>query len=224
MENKLIKILLVDDEKDILEILSYNLLKEGYQVCKAKNGKEAVEKAKTELPNLIVLDLMMPEMNGIEACEIIRKIPELSATIIVFLTARNEDYSHIAGLEAGADDYIAKPIKPKLFVSKIKALLRRFKPETTDSFIIINGLTIDKTNYIILQNEIQHQIAKKEFELLNLLASKPNKVFKREEILDIIWGNDIYVGSRTIDVHIRKLRKRFGNDVIKTVQGVGYKM
>ncbi|MCF1420535.1 response regulator transcription factor [Mangrovimonas futianensis] len=224
MKKKDIKILLVDDEPDILEIIGYNLTSEGYQVITAENGVEALKKAKKEKPHLIILDVMMPEMDGIEACEQIRKVPELQDTIVTFLTARGEDYSQVAGFDAGADDYITKPIKPKVLVSKVKALLRRIKEdETQESTVKIGSLVINRDEYkITLKNE-EIILPRKEFELLSLLASKPGKVFKREEILDKVWGNEVVVGGRTIDVHIRKLREKIGDKSFKTVKGVGYK-
>lgn len=225
MKKKDIKILLVDDEPDILEILEYNLAQEGYQISTANNGKEAVTKAKKELPHLIILDVMMPEMDGIEACEQIRKIPELQQTIITFLTARNEDYSQVAGFDAGADDYIAKPIKPKVLVSKIKALLRRFKEDEMQGDVLkVGDIEINRESYKIIKDGEEIVLPRKEFELFYLLASKPGKVFKREEILDKVWGNEVIVGGRTIDVHIRKLREKIGDDWFKTIKGVGYKM
>lgn len=219
------KILLVDDEPDILEIVSYNLKNEGYQVYTAENGKEGVQKAKKKKPDLIILDVMMPVMDGIEACEQIRKIPELDGTIITFLTARSEDYSMIAGFDAGADDYIAKPIKPRVLVSKVKSLLRRNStPKKEEGNILkIGDLVIDKDQYKIIFKKEEIVLPRKEFELLSLLTSQPGKVFKREEILDVVWGNDVIVGGRTIDVHIRKLREKLGDDSFKTVKGVGYK-
>ena len=224
MKKKEIKILLVDDEQDILEIVGYNLAQEGYVIVTATNGKEAIEVAKKELPQLIIMDVMMPEMDGMEACEIIRKIPELSNTIIAFLTARSEDYSQVAGFDAGADDYIAKPIKPKLLVSKVKALLRRLKEETFSSENLnVGGIIINREEYKIVMEGREIVLPRKEFELFYLLASKPGKVFKREEILDKVWGNDVIVGGRTIDVHIRKLREKIGDDFFKTIKGVGYK-
>ena len=225
MKKKDIKILLVDDELDILEIVGYNLSQEGYQIVTAVNGKDAVAKAKKELPDLIIMDVMMPEMDGMEACEIIRKIPELSNVIITFLTARNEDYSQVAGLDAGADDYIAKPIKPKLLVSKVKALLRRLKDSELQNADTLNvgGIEINREEYKIIKDGIEIVLPRKEFELFYLLASKPGKVFKREEILDKVWGNEVVVGGRTIDVHIRKLREKIGEDLFKTIKGVGYK-
>lgn len=224
MKKKNITILLVDDEPDILEIVGYNLSAEGYNVITAEDGLEAVRIAKKKKPQLIILDVMMPEMDGIEACEQIRKIPELSETIITFLTARGEDYSQMAGFDAGADDYITKPIKPKVLVSKVNALLRRFKEDEASSNILkIGNLTINRDEYKIINDEEEIILPRKEFELLSLLASKPGKVFKREEILDNVWGNDVVVGGRTIDVHIRKLREKIGDDSFKTVKGVGYK-
>ncbi|WP_223032651.1 response regulator transcription factor [Hanstruepera marina] len=224
MKKKDIKILLVDDEPDILEIVGYNLSAEGYNVLTAENGVQAVKKAKKEKPQLIILDVMMPEMDGIEACEQIRKIPELNETIITFLTARGEDYSQVAGFDAGADDYITKPIKPKVLVSKVKALLRRLKEEeSSDSILKIGALVIDRDEYKITLKGEEIILPRKEFELLSLLASKPGKVFKREEILDNVWGNEVVVGGRTIDVHIRKLREKIGDESFKTVKGVGYK-
>jgi two-component system alkaline phosphatase synthesis response regulator PhoP len=224
MKKKDIKILLVDDEADILEIVGYNLSQEGYQIVTAANGKEAVAKAKKELPQLIIMDVMMPEMDGMEACEIIRKMPELSDVIITFLTARSEDYSQVAGFEAGADDYITKPIKPKLLVSKVKALLRRLKEEDQNSETLnVGTIEINREEYKIIKEGIEIVLPRKEFELFYLLASKPGKVFKREEILDKVWGNEVIVGGRTIDVHIRKLREKIGEELFKTIKGVGYK-
>lgn len=222
MKKKEITILLVDDEPDILEIVRYNLTSEGYKVETAENGLEAIEQAKNVRPQLIIMDVMMPKMDGMEACEKIRNIPELSETVITFLTARGEDYSQMAGFEAGADDYITKPIKPKVLVSKVKALLRRFKEEE-DEKIKLGNLIINREEYKIVLGKKEIVLPRKEFELLALLASKPGKVFKREDILDIIWGNDVIVGGRTIDVHIRKLREKIGDDKFKTVKGVGYK-
>jgi two-component system alkaline phosphatase synthesis response regulator PhoP len=225
MKKKDIKILLVDDEQDILEIVGYNLSQEGYQITTASNGKEAVSMAKKHLPNLIIMDVMMPEMDGMEACEIIRKIPELENVIITFLTARSEDYSQVAGFEVGADDYITKPIKPKLLVSKVKALLRRLKEsEATSDTINIGNIEINREEYKIVQGGKEIILPRKEFELFYLLASKPGKVFKREEILDRVWGNEVVVGGRTIDVHIRKLREKIGDELFKTIKGVGYKL
>jgi two-component system, OmpR family, alkaline phosphatase synthesis response regulator PhoP len=224
MENKDYKILLVDDEADILEFLGYNLSKEGYQIYKANNGRAAIKCASEILPHLIILDVMMPEMDGVEACIEIRKISSLKDCIITFLTARSEDYSQIAGLEAGADDYISKPIKPKVFVSKIKALLRRYSDSTISSERSSNGtINVDRERYAVYMNDKEYILPRKEFELLFLLASKPNKVFTRKEIFDRVWGDDSIVGDRTIDVHVRKIRERLGTDNIKTVKGVGYK-
>ena len=224
MKKKNIKILLVDDEPDILEIVGYNLSNEGYQVITAENGAEGVKKAKKEKPQLIILDVMMPEMDGIEACEQIRKMPDLSNTMITFLTARGEDYSQVAGFDAGADDYITKPIKPKVLVSKVKALLRRLKEdEKADDILKIGNLTINREEYKIIIKGEELLLPRKEFELLSLLAAKPNKVFKREDILDRVWGNEVIVGGRTIDVHIRKLREKIGDEKFKTIKGVGYK-
>ena len=224
-ENKF-KILLVDDEPDILEIISYNLKSNGFEVFTALNGVKALKKAKSILPDLIILDVMMPEMDGIETCEEIRKIPELNDTIITFLTARSEDYSQLAGFDAGADDYINKPIKPKLLVGKVKSLLRRLnKNKVTESKNVINlgDLIIDRDEYKITLNKNEILLPRKEFELLYLLASKPGKVFKREVILEKIWGHEVVVGDRTIDVHIRKLREKLGDSRFKTIKGVGYK-
>ena len=226
MSNASKKILLVDDEPDILEILSYNLSAEGYQISTASNGVEAVKKAKKHLPHLIIMDVMMPEMDGIEACEKIRILPQLKDTIITFLTARGEDYSQVAGFEAGADDYITKPIKPKVLVSKIKSLLRRLNDESSkvnSEVLHIGDLTIDREAYKIISKGVEIVLPRKEFELLSLLASKPGKVFKRDEILDKVWGNEVVVGGRTIDVHIRKLREKIGDNSFKTIKGVGYK-
>ncbi len=225
MKKKDIKILLVDDEPDILEIVGYNLSAEGYEVFTAKNGLEGVTKAKKKKPHLIILDVMMPEMDGIEACEIIRRTEGLEDTIITFLTARGEDYSQMAGFDAGADDYITKPIKPKVLVSKVKALLRRLKNEEqeVEDIFKVGEITINREEYKIVNQGEEIILPRKEFELLALLTSKPNKVFKREVILDKVWGNEVVVGGRTIDVHIRKLREKIGDDHFKTVKGVGYK-
>jgi two-component system alkaline phosphatase synthesis response regulator PhoP len=225
MKKKNIKILLVDDEQDILEIVGYNLSQEGYKILTAANGKEAITKAKKELPHLIIMDVMMPEMDGIEAVENIRRIPELSEVIITFLTARAEDYSQVAGFDVGADDYITKPIKPKVLVSKVKALLRRLKEdEQPADTIAIGTMEINREEYKIIKDGEEIILPKKEFELLYLLASKPGKVFKRDEILSKVWGDDVVVGGRTIDVHIRKLREKIGEELFKTIKGVGYKI
>lgn len=225
MKKKDIKILLVDDEPDILEIVGYNLSQEGYKIIKASNGKEAVLKAKKDLPQLIIMDVMMPEMDGIEACEKIRQFPELQNTIITFLTARSEDYSQMAGFDAGADDYISKPIKPRILVSKVKALLRRIKDGVEVSDILnVGGIEINREEYKIVKEGNEIILPRKEFELFYLLATKPGKVFTREEILDKVWGSEVIVGGRTIDVHIRKLREKIGDDFFKTIKGVGYKI
>lgn len=225
MKKKDIRILLVDDEPDILEIVGYNLTAEGYQVATAENGLEAVAAAKKEKPHLIIMDVMMPEMDGIEACEQIRKIPDLSETIITFLTARGEDYSQMAGFEAGADDYITKPIKPKVLTSKVKALLRRFRDNKKPEADVLNlsGLSINRDEYKVTIGEEEILLPRKEFELLYLLASHPGRVYKRDEIMEKIWGNDVVVGGRTIDVHIRKLREKVGEERFQTIKGVGYK-
>lgn len=218
------KILIVDDEQDILELLSYNLEKEGYTIFTAANGKEAIASAKKNKPDLVLLDVMMPEMDGIEACSAIRAIPDLKNILIAFLTARSEDYSQIAGFESGADDYITKPIKPKVLISRIKALSRRLGGgEANDPMIERGGIQIDRERYLIIKDGREIVLPKKEFELLSLLFSKPGKVFKRESILESVWGEDVIVGDRTIDVHIRKLREKIGDDFIKTVKGIGYR-
>ena len=225
MKKKDIKILLVDDDTDILEIVGFNLEAEGFRIFKAHNGKEALVIAKKELPNLIILDVMMPEMDGIETCENLRKMPELQNTVITFLTARGEDYSQVAGFDVGADDYITKPIKPKLLVSKVKAQLRRVKDEMEAADILrVGDIEINREEYKIVKAGEEIILPRKEFELFYLLASKPGKVFKREEILDKVWGNEVIVGGRTIDVHIRKLREKIGDELFKTIKGVGYKL
>ncbi len=224
MNKRDVKILLVDDEPDILEIVGYNLKNEGYQVYTANNGLEALKSAKKITPNLILLDIMMPEMDGIETCEKIRAIKSLENTLIAFLTARNEDYSQVAGFDAGADDYITKPIKPKVLISKVKSLLRRLKAESQeDSSVKIGDITINRDEYLIFKGDKKIFLPRKEFELFSLLTSKPGKVFKRETILDSVWGNEVVVGGRTIDVHIRKLREKIGDNHFKTIKGVGYK-
>jgi two-component system alkaline phosphatase synthesis response regulator PhoP len=225
MENSRFKILLVDDEVDVLEFLSYNLRKEGFVVSVAGNGREAIAKAALEVPHLIVLDVMMPEMDGIETCTELKQIPSLKNTLIVFLTARGEDYSQISGFDAGADDYITKPVKPRLLISRLKALLRRYpenSPDQPESFNV-KGFVIDSERFLVVNNGQEVILPKKEFELLRLLASKPNKVFTREEIFSRVWGDNVIVGDRTIDVHIRKIREKIGLEVIRTVKGVGYK-
>ena len=222
--NDNIKILVVDDEEDILEFLSYNLRAEGYDVIVADNGILAIELAKQEQPSLIILDVQMPDMDGITTCEKIREITSLKETIVTFLTARSEDYSQIAGFEAGADDYITKPIRPKVLVSRVKALLkRRGITQDTNSIIELGDIVIDKEKHLTTYKGQEVIFAKKEFKLLKLLISKPGKVFTREEILEKVWGSDIIVGDRTIDVHIRKLREKLADHYVKTVKGVGYK-
>lgn len=224
MKKKEIKILLIDDEPDILEIIRYNLSSEGYKIITAENGLEGLEKAKKKQPHLIIMDVMMPEMDGIETCRQIRKISSLKDVIITFLTARGEDYSQVMGFEAGADDYITKPIKPKILVSKVNALLRRLREEDASNYILkIGDFIINREEYKIVHENKEVILPRKEFELLYLLASKPEKVFNREEILDKVWGNEVVVGGRTIDVHIRKLREKFGDKCLKTIKGVGYK-
>ena len=230
MDDTIFKILLVDDEEDILEFISYNLEKEGYKVFTAKNGIEALKVAEKQIPHLVILDVMMPEMDGISACEEMRKIPSLNNTLIALLTARGEDYSQIAGFEAGADDYITKPVRPNVLVSRVKALLKRTGEAVTapvipvdTNTVNIGNLVIDKERYLIRINDIEMILPRKEFELLSLLVSKPGKVFTREEIYHSVWGENVVVGDRTIDVHIRKLREKIGNDHIKTLKGIGYK-
>ncbi|MEE2723319.1 MAG: response regulator transcription factor [Bacteroidota bacterium] len=224
MKKKHIKILLVDDEPDVVEIIRYNLDKEGYKLITASNGKEALDEAKKNIPHLIIMDVMMPKMDGIEACEQLRNDTRFNETVIMFLTARGEDYSHIAAFEAGADDYVTKPIKPKVIVSKVKALLRRLKKEELNQEKIkIGKLIIDKEQYEVSYKGKSFSLPRKEFELLHLLASKSDKVVKREKIMEIVWGSEVVVGDRTIDVHIRKLREKVGDKFFKTVKGVGYK-
>lgn len=220
------KILVVDDEQDILDLISYNLNKEGYQVYTASNGKLAIDKAKEVSPDLIILDVMMPVMDGIEACRIMRSLPEFKHTFMVFLTARSEEYSEIAGFHVGADDYIAKPIKPRALMSRINAILRRNSQESIDEpsdKLDIADLVIDRDSFLVYRGEDKIVLAKKEFELLYLLASKPNKVYTREQILKAIWEDSVVVTNRTIDVHIRKLREKIGDNYVSTVKGVGYK-
>ena len=225
MNKSEIKILCVDDEPDILEILKYNLSNEGYQISTAKDGKTAVKKAKETHPNLIIMDIMMPNMDGIEACEILRSDESFNDTLIMFLTARGEDYSYVAAYEAGADDYVTKPVKPKILLSKVKGLLRRSKKysEKEVDEIEFGDLKINRDKYKVYTSDKSISLPRKEFELLNLLASKPDKVFKREKIMEKVWGEQVVVGDRTIDVHIRKLRKKIGDKYFKTVKGVGYK-
>ncbi|MBV2227921.1 MULTISPECIES: response regulator transcription factor [Sphingobacterium] len=221
------KILVVDDESDIVELISYNLTKEGYQVYTASNGKEAIKVAKEVFPDLIILDVMMPEMDGIEACRLMRSMPEFKQIFMVFLTARSEEYSEIAGFHVGADDYIAKPIKPRALMSRINAILRRNTTEVIDDQVTdkleISDLVIDRDSFLVFRGDEKFVLAKKEFELLYLLASKPNKVFTREQILKAIWEDSVVVTNRTIDVHIRKLREKIGDSYVTTVKGVGYK-
>jgi two-component system, OmpR family, alkaline phosphatase synthesis response regulator PhoP len=218
------KVLLVDDEQDILDLIGFNLEKEGFEVFTANNGRTGLEIAKQQIPDLILLDVMMPGMDGMETCREIRDDAKLKHVVVAFLTARNEDYSQIAGFDAGADDYIAKPIKPRVLVSRVKALLRRNAPnETVEKEIPSHGIVIDKDRYIVIKDGTQLNLPKKEFELLALLCSAPGRVFTRENILTSVWGNDVIVGDRTIDVHIRKLREKLGDENFKTVKGVGYK-
>jgi two-component system alkaline phosphatase synthesis response regulator PhoP len=225
MENT--KILVVDDESDIQEILRYNLEKEGFVVFTASNGEEGIVVAEREKPDLIILDIMMPKMDGVEVCRQLRNKPDFAKTIIAFLTARDEDYSQIAALDVGGDDYINKPIRPRVFVSRIKALLRRsdrnLDDEQEQNALKIGDLIIDREKVSVQRGNEMVELAKKEFELLTLLVSKPGKVFTREEIFNKVWGTDVIVGNRTIDVHIRKLREKIGEDYIKTIKGIGYK-
>lgn len=224
MSNSNFKILLVDDEPDIVEFLGYNLKKEGYTILTANNGKDAVEIAKKEIPHLIVLDVMMPDMDGIETCRELREQKNLQDVLIAFLTARSEDYTQIAGFEVGADDYITKPIKPRVFISRVKALLRRLQANNiSESVIEFGNIRIDKEKHVVYKGQDEIALPKKEFKLFSLLSSKPGKVFTREFILDTVWGDEVVVGDRTIDVHIRKLREKIGDDYFKTVKGVGYK-
>jgi two-component system, OmpR family, alkaline phosphatase synthesis response regulator PhoP len=218
------KVLVVDDEEPILELLKYNLEKSGYEVKTAENGSKAVEIAKKFTPDLVLLDIMMPKMDGVETCRLIREIPEMQKSFVVFLTARSEEYSEVAAFDVGADDYITKPIKPRALMSRISALFRRdMKKETPQALITIGDLTIDRTSYTIKLKNKEINLPKKEFELLFFLAQNPNKVFSREDLLHNIWGTDVYVLARTVDVHIRKVREKIGDDFIATVKGVGYK-
>jgi two-component system, OmpR family, alkaline phosphatase synthesis response regulator PhoP len=223
MDNSQVKILLVDDEPDILEFIRYNLQKENYKVLTAGNGKEGLDLARKEIPDLVILDVMMPGLDGIETCQEIRRISGLENVLIAFLTARNEDYTQIAGFDAGADDYIQKPIKPKVLLSRIKALLRRSPQKENDNGFEVGGLRIDRERYVIVKDGKEISLPRKEFELVALLASRPGKVFTRDEILQRVWGDSVIVGDRTIDVHIRKVREKLGDDYVKTVKGVGYK-
>jgi two-component system alkaline phosphatase synthesis response regulator PhoP len=222
MEKKDTKILLVDDEPDIVEIIRFNLEQNGYKISTASDGLEAIKVAEKEIPHLIIMDVMMPNLDGIEACERLRQDDRFSDTIIMFLTARGEDYSYVAAFDAGADDYVTKPIKPKVLVSKVKGLLRRLKEKESKNIYVFNKLTIDRDSYKVINENQELSLPRKEFELLFLLASKPGKVFTREKIMDKVWGGDV-VGDRTIDVHIRKLREKIGNHYFKTVKGIGYK-
>lgn len=216
-------ILIIDDEEDILEILKYNLVKEGFEVEIASNGLDGIEKAKTFKPDLIILDVMMPQMDGIEVCEVLRKTPGFESTLICFLTARAEDYSQIAGLDAGADDYISKPVKPRVLISRINAILRRKSLNAVPEEESVEDLVINREKYMVYKDGEALHLPKKEFELLALLASRPDIVFERDQILEKVWGSDIVVGDRTIDVHVRKLREKIGDKYIKTVKGIGYK-
>ncbi len=223
MEQHPVNILLVDDEPDILEFMEYNLRKEGFSTLNARNGEEAVKMAVQHKPQLIILDIMMPVMDGIETCRLIRNHAELKNTLIAFLTARNEDYSQIAGFDVGADDYISKPIKPRVLVSRIKALMRRVHGPADEQVVRIGSLELNREKYTITFNDSEMVFPRKEFELLSLLISKPGKVFSRDEIMTRVWGEDVVVGDRTIDVHIRKIREKLGDESIKTIKGVGYK-
>ena len=224
MKKKGIKILLVDDDPDVIEIIRFNLDQEGYLISTASDGERAIEEADREVPHLIIMDVMMPNMDGIEACGLLRKDPRFKETIIMFLTARGEDYSHVAAFDAGADDYVTKPVKPKILVSKVKALLRRLREEDKNQEKLQLGkLIIDREEYQVTFDGKVFSLPRKEFELLFLLASKPEKVIKREKIMEIVWGSEVVVGDRTIDVHIRKLREKLGEHHITTVKGIGYK-
>lgn len=223
MEVNDVKILLVDDESDVLDFMKYNLEKEGFWVYTAQDGLEGLQLAKKINPDIIILDLMMPKLDGIETCRELRALPEFKNTIITFLTARDEDYSQIAGFEVGADDYITKPIKPRVFISRIRALLRRLEANNGDAKLKVGDIVIDRERYMVVKSGVEIQLPRKEFELMSLLVSKPGRVFKREEILSKVWGNETIVGDRTIDVHIRKLREKIGDDYFKTIKGIGYK-
>ncbi len=219
-------ILVVDDDEDIVELLRYNLVKEGFNVFTANNGEKAIAQANAFNPHLILMDIMMPVMDGVEACRILRNSKNFANTIIVFLSARVEDYSQLAAYDAGADDYVIKPIKFKILLSKISVLLKRNNgdAQAANTVFTAGKFTIDREKYLIINENGSHDLPRKEFELMALLASKTNKVFTRDEILSKVWGSDVVVGDRTIDVHIRKLRERFGNETIKTIKGVGYKL
>ena len=221
---KIPKILVVDDDPDIVEILRYNLSLAGYEIKSASNGKECLKKAKLFIPELILLDVMMPEMDGIEACSLLKEIPSLINTRIIFLSARNEDYTQLSAFDAGADDYISKPVKPKILLKKIASIIKRIYSNSKDEHIIkLNEITIDRNKFVIIKENIEINLPKKEFELFFLLASKPGNVFTRDHIISKVWGSEVIVGDRTIDVHIRKLREKIGDLYFKTVKGVGYK-
>lgn len=222
--SKIPKILIVDDDPDIVEILRYNLSMAGYQVKSASNGKECVKKAKLFLPEIILLDVMMPVMGGIEACSILKEIPSLNNTRVIFLSARSEDYTQLSAFDAGADDYISKPVKPKILLKKIASIIKRINlNEDNQHILIFEDFVIDKNKFLIIKNNIEINLPRKEFELLFLLASKPGSVFTRDDIMNKVWGSEVIVGDRTIDVHIRKLREKIGDLYFKTVKGVGYK-
>ena len=223
MDNSTFKILVVDDENDILEFIQYNLKKEGYDVYLAHNGQDAIDTGRKIKPDLILLDVMMPVMDGIEACKQMKADPDFANTFIVFLTARSEEYSEIAGFQAGADDYIAKPIKPRVLVTRLSAILRRKEKVQPDTKLSIGDIVIDRETFLVFRKGEKIQLARKEFELLFLLASKPGKVFTRDYILEKVWGDEVLVVDRTIDVHIRKIREKLGDEHIGTVKGVGYK-
>ena len=216
-------ILVADDEQDILEIVKYNLEKEGYKVHTASNGQQAIEVAKAVKPNLIILDIMMPYKTGIEVCNILRSQSDFNDTLIIFLTALNDELSHIKGLDSGADDYVSKPVSPKVLISRVNALLRRIQKDGDNKTVSVGNISIDPEKFIVRIADEEVVLAKKEFELLYLLASKPGRVFLRNEILNLVWGTDVIVGDRTIDVHIRKIRQKLGVDCVTTVKGVGYK-
>ena len=221
---KIPKILVVDDDPDIVEILRYNLSLAGYEVKSASNGKECIKKAKLFLPQIILLDVMMPEMDGIEACSLLQKIPSLVNTRVIFLSARNEEYTQLSAFDAGADDYISKPVKPKILLKKITSIIKRINAVNKDEDIIkLDNIIIDRNKFLIIRNDVEIYLPKKEFELLFLLASQPGNVFTRDQIMNKVWGSEIIVGDRTIDVHIRKLREKIGDLCFKTIKGVGYK-
>ena len=221
---KIPKILVVDDDPDIVEILSYNLSLAGYEIKSAVNGKEAIKKAKSYIPEIILLDIMMPEMDGIEVCSKIKELSSLSNTVVIFLSARNDDFTQIAAFDAGGDDYISKPVKPKILLKKISSILKRMSSNRTESHVIdLGGIIINRNTYSVTKEKNELTLPKKEFELFYLLASKPGNVFTRDEIMDKVWGSEVIVGDRTIDVHIRKLREKIGDSYFKTIKGVGYK-